>query len=282
MYNVIIENESGESIDLMREDNMICVDIEGASGSTATINETKNANIDGSTINSERIDSRPITLTVRIFGDYGNCRTKLYHYAVIKKNVKLTLINDVRSVYVEGKVKSIDGDPFTERQQMVITILCPDSFFSEIIAIEKEFSNIIDMFVFPFEIEEAGIPFGVITDIKQSEVVNVGETDSGLEFVIKANDEVINPKIINMLTGEYIKLNYTMIPNEIIKIGTINKKKYVISIIDNVKTNIINSFDLSSTWLKARVGNNNFTYVADEGEEHIEAFSRFQNKYSGI
>ena len=123
MYNVILENENGEQLDLMQHKDMKCVHIEGMSSITATINETENASIDGSTINSERIDSRPINLTIRILNNYGECRTKLYQHAVIKKNVKLSLVNDVRSVYIDGKVKSIECDPWTQNQQMIITIL---------------------------------------------------------------------------------------------------------------------------------------------------------------
>ena len=92
MYSVIIENEDGDQIDLMQTKDMMCVHIDGATSATATLNETENANIDGSTINSTRIDSRPISLAVRLFSNPGECRTKLYYYAPIKKEVKLTLV----------------------------------------------------------------------------------------------------------------------------------------------------------------------------------------------
>lgn len=282
MYNVILENEYGESIDLMNTDDMICINIDGATSATATLNETENANIDGSIINSERIDSRPISLTIRIFKNYGECRTKLYQHAVIKKKVKLSLVNDVRSVYIEGQVKSIDGDPFTEKQQMVIEILCPESFFNEIMALEEEFSNIIKKLHFEFATDFKGIPFGIISDIKQVEIVNVGEADSGLLFTLRALGEIQNPQIINMKTGEYIKLNHTMMPNEIIYISTIDKNKYVKSIYNNVENNIIGNLDLSSTWLNAMVGVNNYTYSADYGEDKLELSVEFQNKYLGI
>ena len=73
-----------------------------------------------------------------------------------------------------------------------------------------------------------------------------------------------------------------MRPNESILIGTINKKKYVISLYQNIRTNIIGAFDLNSTWLDAKVGTNNYTYEADEGEKFIEASVEFRNKYLGV
>ena len=282
MYNVILENENGEQIDLMHTEGMICVNIDGATSATATLNETENANIDGSIINSERIDSRPINLTIRIFDNPGECRTKLYYYAPIKKKVKLTLINDVRAVYVEGQVKSNEGDPFTQKEQMVITILCPEPYFKQLVAIEEEFSNIIKLLHFPLEIDEFGVPFGEITDTMQAEVINIGEFDSGMEFVIKALGRVVNPKIIDIETGEYLRVNYTMKAEERLLIGTINKNKYIKSVYNNEETNLISCLDLTSTWLIARIGANRYTYTADNEANNIEAIVSFQNKFVGI
>lgn len=282
MYNVILENENGEQIDLMHTDGMMCVHIEGATSATATLNETENANIDGSIINSERIDSRPINLTIRLFENPGECRTKLYYYAPIKKKVKLTLINDVRSVYIEGQVKSNEADPFTQKEQMIISILCPEPYFNQLMAIEEEFSNIIKLLHFPLEIDQFGVPFGEITDLMQAEVINIGEFDSGLEFRIKALGVVVNPQIIDIETGEYIKLNYIMRADEKILIGTINKRKYIKAVYNNAESNLINCLDLTSTWLIARIGANRYTYTADSGDKNIEAIVSFQNKFVGI
>lgn len=282
MYNVILENENGEQLDLMQHKDMRCIHIDGMSSITATINETENASIDGSTINSERIDSRPITLTVRIFDNFGDCRALIYRHAVIKKKVKLTLVNNIRSVYIEGYVKNVDGDPFTDKQQIVITILCPEPYFNELMGIEEDFSEIIKMLYFPLAIETKGIPFSEITDIKQIEVVNTGEIDTGLEFTLRALGEVENPRIVNMKTGKYLALEYTMQPNEVIKIGTIDKNKYVISIYHDTTTNIIGSLDLSSEWLKADVGVSHFTFAAVRGSNYLEVSALFKNKYIGM
>lgn len=282
MYSVIIENEDGDQIDLMQTKDMMCVHIDGATSATATLNETENANIDGSTINSKRIDSRPINLTVRLFNNPGDCRTKLYYYAPIKKEVKLTLVNDVRSVYIKGNVKTIEADPFTNKEQMVITILCSEPYFKEINAIIEEFSNIVKMLHFVLAIDQFGVPFGEIIEEMEAEVLNVGEFDSGLEFDIKALGKVVNPKIIDIETGEYLRINYTMKYGERLLIGTINKNKYVKSVYNHIETNLISNFDLTSSWLIASIGANRYTYDADEGADKIEATVAFQNKFIGI
>ena len=165
---------------------------------------------------------------------------------------------------------------------MVITILCPEPYFKEINAIVEEFSNIIKMLHFELAIDQYGVPFGEIIDGVEAEVLNVGEFDSGFEFDIKALGQVINPKIIDIETGEYIRINYTMRSGERLLIGTVNKSKYIKSIYNHIETNLISRLDLTSSWLAAKIGANRYTYEADEGADNIEATVAFQNKFIGI
>lgn len=282
MYNVIIENENGDQLDLMNTEDMICVSIDGCAGASATINETENATLDGSVINSERLNSRTITLSIRIFNNCGTCRELIYQHTVIKKYIKLTLINDIRSVYIEGQVKSVEADPFTQKESMTIEIVCPEPFFNEVVAVMEEFSYIIKMLHFELAIEKDGIPFGCITDTIQAEVVNTGECDTGIIFTLTASKAVKNPKISNMETGEYFGLNYEMREGEEITINTIDKNKSIISKYNNVTTNILNSRDKTSTWLVAKVGSTKFTYTADSGFNDLEVTFNYQNKYLGV
>lgn len=85
-----------------------------------------------------------------------------------------------------------------------------------------------------------------------------------------------------MKTGKYLALQYTMQPNEVIKISTIDKNKHIISIYHDETTNIIGSLDLSSEWLKANVGVSHFTFAADRGSNYLEVSALFKNKYIGM
>ena len=282
MYNVIIENENGDQLDLMNTKDMVCIGIDEVAGASATINETENATLDGSVINSERLNSRTITISVRIFSNCGTCRELIYQHAVIKKYIKLTLINDIRSVYIEGQVKSVEADPFTQKESMTIEIVCPEPFFNEVVAVMEEFSYIIKMLHFELAIEKDGIPFGCITDTIQAEVVNTGECDTGIIFTLVASNEVVNPKISDMETGEYFRLIYTMRAGEEITINTNDKNKSITSLYQNVKTNLLNSRDKTSTWLKAKIGSTKFTYTTEKGFDDLEVTFKYQNKYLGI
>ena len=123
MYKVLLENEQGLSIDFMNEKDFTCVDIDSIGGNSATLNETENANFDGSIINSGHINSRTIKLYIRIMSNCGNARESIYRVALINKYCKLTLVNDIRSVYIEGKIKNIDTPLFVSQEKMEISIL---------------------------------------------------------------------------------------------------------------------------------------------------------------
>lgn len=282
MYKVIIKNKYGQEIDLMSQKDYKCVDIENIGGAEADLSETENANIDGSIINSERINSRTIKISVRIFSNCGISRAEIYQVALIKQYIKLSLVNDIRSVFIEGTVKSIDVPLFTDKQFLYINILCPEPYFKEMAEIENEFSLYEGMFHFPFAIKEEGIPFTIEHNVVLAEVVNSGEVSTGAVFVLRASGNVENPQLFNTTTNEYIKLNTTMILGDEIIINTNARNKSVQLKRNNIYTNIIGTFDLTSTWLQMSVGSNKMSYTCDTGSDKLEIYVRFTNKFLGV
>ncbi|MCQ2609986.1 MAG: phage tail family protein, partial [Lachnospiraceae bacterium] len=174
MYKLILENRNG-AIDLMSYKDFKVIDVDGVGGADADINETENATIDGSIVNSSRIDSREIDISIRILNNCGESRKTIYKYATIKDNCKIILINDIRSVYIEGVVKSIETPLFTDREIMTIKVICPAPYFNAMASIITEFSNIVKKFAFPFAItEDKPVPFSAYSSIIVAEVMNSG------------------------------------------------------------------------------------------------------------
>ena len=282
MYKLLLENEKGLSIDFMNEKDFVCVDIDGIGGNDATLNETENANYDGSIVNSGHINSRTIKLFIRITGNCGKAREDIYRVALLNKYCKLSLINDIRSVYIEGIIKNIDTPLFVKQQKMEISILCANPFFKDIEELVEEFSLYEKCLHFPYESDEYGHPFTIEHSTIQANIVNTGDSDTGCIFVFRANGYVKNPKLFNTDTNEYIKLNIEMQELDEIIINTNAGEKSVMLIRDNVEINIINKFDLTSTWLQMMAGNNKLSYICEEGQKRLDIYVRFTNKYLGV
>lgn len=282
MYNLYLENRNGR-IDLMAYQDFKVIDVDGIGGTDADINETENATIDGSMINSSRLDSREIGITIRIFANCGESRKTIYKYATIKEDCKLTLVNDIRSVYIEGKVKGIETPLFTEKEIMTIKVKCPSPYFNALSAIISEFSNTIKKFHFPFAIEEGKpIPFSTYSSIIVAEVMNSGDVETGAIFTYEAKGEVVNPTLYNVITNEKIKLNVEMQLNDRIEICTIPRQKHIYFYRNNEPTNIIGLLDSSSTWLTLKSGKNTFSYTCERGAKNLIVYVEFTNKYLGL
>lgn len=282
MYNLFLENQNGK-IDLMASKDFKVIDADEIGGIDADINETENATLDGSTINSSRIESRTITISVRILNNCGESRKTIYKYATIKEKCKITFINDIRSVYIEGKVKGIETPLFTDKEIMNIKIVCPEPYFNAMASIVSEFSNIIKLFHFPFAIEEdKPIPFSAYSSTIIANVMNSGDAATGAIFTYEAKGEVVNPTLYNIITNEKIKLNIEMQLNDRIVINTIPRQKSITLYRLNEPINIIGALDSTSKWLSLISGKNTFSYTCERGAKNLVVYVEFTNKYLGL
>lgn len=107
MYSLTVENIYKQKMELTHNDSYVIESIEGIDPPDATINTTRNANIDGSVFNSSYVNNRQIIITLAINGPAEANRIKLYKYFKSKYPVRLYYKNDTRDVYIEGYCKSL-------------------------------------------------------------------------------------------------------------------------------------------------------------------------------
>lgn len=135
---------------------------------------------------------------------------------------------------------------------------------------------------FNLELVEGGIEFGYRTQSLIANCINDGGVNSGMIIQFKAVATVVNPSLININTYEELKLNTTMIANDLIEISTYSGNKSITLTRNEIKTNIFNVLDLSSTFLQLKPGDNLFRYNAEEGINSLDISMIFNNKYVGV
>lgn len=135
---------------------------------------------------------------------------------------------------------------------------------------------------FPLEVFEEGIEIGYRSPSLIVNVLNSGSDDTGMIMRFKALSELVNPKLLNVNTYEEFKLNFTMLPDDLIEVSTFSGKRTATLIRNNVRTNIFGRIDLASTFLQLRVGDNLFRYNADEGIDYLEVSILHRNTLIGV
>lgn len=269
MFKLTVENDMGEQLELTHNSAYSGISIDGLYPPSATVNTAVTATHDGSKYNSSRVNDRNIVITLYIESPCDENRIELYRYVKSKQYIKLYFSNELRDVYIDGYVESMNVDFFALKQKVQISVLCPSPFFKVVEDNIIDFSSLTSLFEFPFSIEEAGIEFSSLQLHTDKSVINRGDVPSGAKIKLYSIGTVLNPTIYNVGTSEYFTLNFEMQEGDEITISTVTGEKYVTLLRDGVETNIINKMKIGSKWLQLQPGDNLFTYEADEYVENL-------------
>lgn len=137
-------------------------------------------------------------------------------------------------------------------------------------------------FEFPLEIPEEGIEMGYRSQSLIANVLNDGQTKTGMTIRFRALASVSTPSLINVNTYEVFKLNTIMVGGDVIEVSTYIGKKTVTLIRNNIRSNIFNAVDLSSTFLQLYPGDNLVRYDAEEGIDNLEVSMSFTSIFMGV
>lgn len=282
MFEIWVENEKKEKLELTNSPYYESIKIEGLLPPQATINSTKVVNQDGEIFNSANVGTREIELTIKPAFPIEENRQKLYTYFKLKRNVNIYFKNKNRDIAFSGKVENFDGSLFEQKQLITISIKCLDPYFKDRLESVANMSTIVDGFEFPFSIDEEGIPFSSIDKELIQNIFNAGDTETGLIIELTASGEVINPIIYNADTREYFGLNIIMQYGDLIRINTNTSNKKVELVRDGETRNIINNIIRGNKWFTLAPGNNLFTYTCTSGEDMLNFKFIYSNKYEGV
>ena len=282
MYTLTIENHKGEQLQLTQNPNYSITSVEGLPPPTANINTAVNANFDGSTYRSSRLNERNIVIMLAIEGDAEANRINLYQYIKAKKQCTLYYQNGSRNVSTVGYVESLEIAIFGEKETAQISIICPRPYFADVVQTILDMSATSAMFEFPFAIEEEGIEFSTLAVATESIVQNLGDVETGAVIVFHATGTASNPVIYNLDTAEFFKVNINMSVGDLLVISTIKGEKTVTAILSGIEWNYINSMVQGSSWIQFESGANTMLYNADSHPENLECMISFSNLYEGV
>lgn len=267
MYELTLQNEEEKQIVFNQLGGPYTITaIDGLGPAGATINTNVTALIDGGTFNSSKVEMRTINLAFVIEYDVEVNRLAMYKVIQPKKPITLYYKSELMDVFINGYVESLTVGHFEQKQTVTASILCPFPYWKNAQEIVNELSAVTDMFYFPFaSTEEPEIVFGEIDVTSDAVVDNNGTVDTGLTFELYARGTVINPKIFNYVTQEFIGINFTFQAGDLVTINTQKGQKSISLLRNGVVTNIFNSLMKNVTWLQLPSGGAAFVYTVEDG-----------------
>lgn len=120
------------------EDDLFQVlNVDGLDPVKGAISTSPLASVDGASITGEEIPSRNIVLTLRTNPDFvtyshETLRRALMVYFLPKSTVNLVFDTDLGNLQISGVVESCDANPFTKDPQFIVSIICPDPYFTAV------------------------------------------------------------------------------------------------------------------------------------------------------
>ena len=282
MFSLAIENAKGNRLRLTQNPNYTVVSVDGLNPAKANINTAVNANFDGSTFKSSRLQNRNIVIMLAVEGAVEVNRIELYKFVKVKEKVTIYVTTASRDVYIEGYIESMNIGIFEKKQMVQISIICPNPYFANLDESVQNFSNVHSLFEFPFAIEEEGIPFSEIVADEEINVQNFGDVPTGMIIEFKAFGAVVNPAIYNTGTNKFMKLNATMSDGDVIQINTHKGQKAVLEISDGTVTNILNKLDPASTWLELEPVDNIMMFTATDGAINLQCAIYHDSLFEGL
>lgn len=286
MFTLKVENTRGAILELTNnEENYQVTEISGLNPPNANINTSSYANGDGSSFNSSRIPDREIVITVYINGDIQKNRLTLYKNFRNKEWCKIYYKDDLRDVFIEGYVQALEVSSFVQKQVAQISILCPNPYFKDVETIVQSISKIINNFTFPFSInEDEPVEFSTIELEKITNVINDSESETGLIINVLFMGTVNKLEIRNVDNGKNFIIDYEFMKNDKLVINCNRGNKSVILTREAVEYNLIPYVRNGSTFFQLGIGDNNFSFLADDGVDDmlVDIHFKYYKVYLGV
>lgn len=300
MFEAKIENAKGRVLTLTQdESNYQVVSITGLNPPNAQINTSTIAGLDGARYNSAKLETRQIVITLKINGDIETNRQQLYTYFSTKDWCKFYYKNANRDVYIECYVQNFECDLFTNSEKAQIALLCPQPYFKNMNEIIDDISKVLAAFEFPFAFGSDGatnpyaeidtstdeaIPFSTIDTSRVTDVYNNSESETGVIIEIDIYETVNEIQLRNTETGDSFTLNYNFIENDKITINTNKGEKSVSLLRNGVTYNIFPAIQKGSIFFQLSLGDNYFSYTADNGasDDGIHILFKHYTVYRGV
>lgn len=277
-------NSGGESITLKQSRPYFLTKIDGTGNIRQTVNTFKAPDQDGAFYISSTLDMRNITLEGTIIANTPDeaytRRQRLLQ--IFSPKLHGTLLYRGRQI---SCVVEEAGFNVSSRQRIpnfFISLLCPSPFFETLDEIREELASWIPLFEFEFEIPMSGMEFGMRQPSQIITVENIGDVSCGCEIVFQALGTVTNPELLNIETGEYIRLLTTMSAGDELRVYTHFAGKRVVSVNGSTVTNAFPLLDTGSVFFQLAAGINTLRYDASVNMDLLEVSIYYRPQFLGV
>ncbi|MCL2703746.1 MAG: phage tail family protein [Defluviitaleaceae bacterium] len=308
MKRLIYENERGDRLIFSTASEFhvnIDKDVTGLSEISNDIVSIISMGQDGNTEIGSRIKARDIEIVGHI-----NMRDKdLIHRTRRRMNRILNPQFTGLLIFEFGNIRRVISCSVQEASpdvanpvlpRFIIQVFCSNPFWREDTETRQDIATWIGGFEFPIDRADDDLPQGLEIPIdpddpteptweigwrEPSLIVNVfngGDVRAGMRIDFRALGYLDKPFLLNVVTGEFIRMNTDMQAGDVITINTAWGEKGITLRRAGVTTDAFRYLDPDSRYLQLAVGDNIFRYDAEENMYNLDVTIHHNNLYLGV
>lgn len=236
----------------------------------------------GEKLAHQSVNAKSIAVRGTILGAADAIREQMKHVIVPLTEGKI-VVNDEYELTVYVKT-SPDIERYYSNTIFSFSLYAPYPYWFKKEKSQITLSGLKGLFSFPWNLSDPStFKFSEYTDPGYITIINDGEAPAHWTVVFSALDDVTNPSIYNMKTGEYVKILKTMAAGEQITVSTEGDEltvKYLLA--DGEETDGFPFLDVESTPFKLTVGENYVKTTAEANAVALRASISFRVPFVGV
>lgn len=282
MEKLIYTNKRGETVVLGGDAPYILTKVEGTGAVVTNIQTQKSPMQDGESYIDSTLTGRDLPIEITILANNMDEMSKHKHRLLHVLNPKLgtgRLIYQVGSISRE--IQAIpesapilpNARPFEDTMQpCLIQMYCPNPFFLDIEESQLEIVSWIGGMTFPLRLPTRFSLAG------ENQVNIFIQGDVGSPIKVEITGPATNPKLTNVMTGEYIRIKRALLSGDTLVITTdFGRKRVEIN-----GQNAFNYIDLTSTFFNLNPGDNILELTTEDINDDARVKISYKNRYLGV
>lgn len=280
MYELKYINDNDMTFDFSPKNNIAISRTIGLTGNNTSFEENQSFNSVGTAIETVGTQSKEIEINGEILGDSLFLKKQMTQ-TISPLNRGRLYFNDLFFIDVIP-VKTPVLEQYKNFAKFSIVLKAPYPFWRYREYTKVGLGYVIPRFRFPVNYSKPH-RFGEVVVTKIQNVFVNGDIDSDINFTFESRGYVLNPKITNVYTQEFIKLNIEINENDIIKVYRDSSRLLRVELIQGTKTkDVFYSLDENSRLFKVEAGNNFLELSADKGENLLTITLEIYDVYLGV
>lgn len=285
MEKLIFTNSRGESIALTNSAPFLLQKVEGLGSPQAKAITSRGVGQDGETYHDSRMEPRDIRIEAVILAKENISMFELRRTLNRVFNPKIGEgILEYENDYGKWDIKAtsvqapVEGEKFSSSQGFMLNLRAHNPYWRGIYTKSEEIAVWLGGLRFPLRLPTR---FAVKSEPRMN-IINEGDIKAPVEIIIVGPATV--PKITNRNTGEFIKVNRTLLPSDRLYITTeYGNKRAIIKDNEGTETNVLNWIDLGSSMdFGLEAGDNIIEFNSDDELIKARVFIKYRNLYIGV